>query len=304
MKIIATIPPPHNPDAFFVARHPLVSAARFNTGSHGKSSYSPLTNLEMLQRAMGRKKLYVDLKCRQLRVRSWADPNYGVICLNRKVEVDVPAELWLRGEENPLVIFKVQGSMVYTETNPKYATGRGQAANIIGQNLKISGSVLTRLDCEYIKAAIQLGMHDYWLSDVESNYDIEQVLERDSDARIWIKIETSKGVEYILSPDFEKFKPQVNVVAARDDLFIEMQRRSEIFSVLKKIVEIDPEAIVASRLLDSLLCSDFVSLSDLADIHLMELFGYRNFMLSDRICENRKSFNRVMEFFQTRQGET
>ena len=123
MKIIATIPPPVNENCYNVAKHPLVAEARFNTGSHGKTSCSPFENLEQLQRLMDGKRLYIDLKGRQLRVNRWSNPLHGAIVLNRKIEVDLPAQLWLRGENNPLVIAEIKGSKVFTQTNPRACRG-------------------------------------------------------------------------------------------------------------------------------------------------------------------------------------
>jgi pyruvate kinase len=298
MKIIATIPPPVNANVLAVAKHPLVSEARFNTGSHGKSPFKPEENLEYLKKAMGEKKLYVDLKGKQLRVSRWASPIHGTIILNRAIEVDFPAELWLRGEKRPLIIREIRGRKVYTESNPEYAAGAGQAANVIGTNLKVHGKALTQLDREYIVAARRLGIHDFMLSYTEQGLDIEAVLEVNPDAEVTAKIESTVGVGFISSPEFEKHYPRTRLMAARDDLAVETGVKG-IFEALKSIIKADPDAIVASRMLESLFSSEQVSLPDLSDIRLMQNYGYRNFMLSDGICSQAIVFGRAMRFFET-----
>jgi hypothetical protein len=86
-------------------------------------------------------------------------------------------------------------------------------------------------------------------------------------------------------------------MAARDDLFLSLvHERASMLEVLRLIVEKDPEAIVASRLMSGLLSeNEEVSLGDMADLSLMSRLGYKKFMLSDSLS---KCFNYAMEDWQ------
>lgn len=297
MEIIATIPPPVHEMAHYVARHSQVSALRYNTGSHAKVSYySPEEVLRQLKLLAGDKKLYVDLKGRQLRVVKWSDPMQGTIVLNHPVRVDLPAKLFLRGERNPLEIVKILQNKIFTVANSEYSTGNGQAANVIGENRKIIGT-LSGLDKAYLQAAKKLEIPNILLSYAEYAADFEEVYQIYPQARITAKIESPAGVNFILGKSFEKYAGQVNLMAARDDLFVELGFGETIMIALEVIAKNDPEAIVASRLLESLRHNESVSLPDLSDIILMFKMGYRKFMLSDEMCVSKVVFDRAMNYF-------
>ena len=298
MKIIATIPPPIGEMPYIVGYHPMVSAARFNVGSCKRSPYSPEETLTMLSRVLGKKPLYVDIKGRQLRIARWASQNFGEIILNHEIEVDLPATIYFRGdEENPSIIHKINGNRVYVEPRPKHVIGEGQSVNVIGANLKIKG-YLTRDDIRYIDAARKLGIINIMASYVESGDDLEEILSLYPEARITAKIESVKGM-YFIADDYEQYKITTTLMAAREDLYNEMiQGNISVLKLLGKIVKVDPNAIVASRLVESFLDKIYISLPDLSDVCLMDAIGYKNFLLSDDLCERKEPFLRAMEFFE------
>ncbi|NTW21937.1 hypothetical protein HGA34_00135 [Candidatus Falkowbacteria bacterium] len=295
MKIIATLPPPHQADRLkAVAEHPLVEEARFNVGM--RTPYGPKETLERLLAAMGGKPLWIDLKGRQLRIMQWAVPTYGDIILSHKVKVDLPARIEFRGGQYSDIV-EVRGNRIFVEPDPPSALGRGQSVNIHGENLEIDG-YLTREDKAYIKAAKELGIHRYMLSFVEGSQDIEDVFALDSKAEMIAKIESLKGLAYIGTLEFNEYVA-LNIVrpmAARDDLYANIgQDKFRIFSALQSIINSTSEAIVASRLCESLRKSTEPSLSDLADLMLLRQIGYREFMLSDELCKDTDAFLRAME---------
>ena len=75
---------------------------------------------------------------------------------------------------------------------------------------------------------------------------------------------------------------------------------------LQTIIQDDPRAIAASRILTSIydpkddVVND-VSLGDLAYLYMLEDLGYRTIMLSDEICRLKDVFARVMKVYESYQ---
>lgn len=82
-------------------------------------------------------------------------------------------------------------------------------------------------------------------------------------------------------------------MAARGDLYVEVDKPHEILNAMKLIIKKDPEAFVGSRILLSVInpvpeCHDFSDLAWLYDI------GYRKMMLCDEICLKEELLNRAV----------
>lgn len=86
-----------------------------------------------------------------------------------------------------------------------------------------------------------------------------------------------------LAEEFRK-SPGVSLMAARGDLYVEIDKPHRIAEALRLIIGKDPEASVGSRILLSVVhapvpsCADFLEIAWLADA------GYRRMMLCDEIC--------------------
>ncbi|HMW03509.1 MAG TPA: pyruvate kinase [Leptospiraceae bacterium] len=294
MKIFATLPPPHREKSLqLVIDHPLVDSLRFNTGV--RVSTNPKETLETLLRFCNGKDFWLDLKGRQLRISQWAVPTFGDIVLNHEIDVSLPAEIYFRNEEKS-TIRKIKGNKIYVDPPPPKALGAGQAVNIPDESLKIQG-YFTEEDLEYLDAAKELGIVNIMLSFVEEESDIVQLTKIIPNANIICKIESKKGIQFVKEV-FPNLKNKIRLMAARDDLFIQIgENKSHIFPTLKSIIEADETAILASRLFTSLETSLEVSLSDLSDFILMKTLGYSYFLLSDGICGNEKAFLKAMEAF-------
>lgn len=284
MKIIATLPPPHHAAVEEVAKHPLVEEMRFNVGMR-----TPFNEYETLQRVLklaGKKKLWLDLKGRQLRITEWAVPTYGDIVLNHEIEVDLPATIWFRGNDKSQIM-AVEGNRIFVDPPPRKAVGAGQAVNVHGNNLKIKG-YLTAEDERYLDAAAKLGIKNFMLSFVESSDDIRCVSDIYPTDHVVAKLESYLGIKWLES--FTK-DPHITLMAARDDLYINTTPpKYTIMGDLARIITKDPDAILASRLLESLDKEDQPALSEISDVLFMYLMGYRRFMLGDRICLNKEKF--------------
>ncbi len=300
MLLIATLPAVHQERLLTqIISHPLVDEVRYNTGVC--SAYSPKETLTRILALTERfeKKLWVDLKGRQLRIVEWAVPNFGKIVLNHGLEVDCPARVYFRGNDySELKV--VRGNVIYVDPPPKYAVGNGQAINIHGNNLNIKG-YFTEEDLAYITTSCELGINNFMLSFVENASDIDEFNAliskqpyKPEKINVVLKIESPKGLEFI---EKTALLPNCNLMAARDDLMINIgHNKTKILPALEKIIKSDPEAIVASRIFAGLETAGSISMGDLADIKLMQLLGYKRFMLSDGICN--QHFEKAIQAWQ------
>jgi pyruvate kinase len=237
------------------------------------------------------KPVYVDLKGKQLRVIEWANLPEGPILLNHKVEVELPARVYFRGDDRCELRKIVDGNQLFVDPLPKAPVGRGQAVNIVSKKIVIDGG-LTKLDHEYIRAAMAEGLSNFLLSFVESWDDVaelEEAIARYSkgskvEPQIGLKIESQAGVDFVKGADRKKFGERYRLMAARDDLMIQVGLL-KMPDALRAIIKKDPKAICASRLLLGLE-SGAVSLADVSDILYMRELGYERFMLSDGISRD------------------
>ena len=292
MKIFATLPAPHRERQLkIVAEHPLVSALRFNTGTrvHGSAKEA----LEIFLTAAKGKEFWLDLKGRQLRITQWATPTYGDIILNHEIEVNLPTEIYFRNEEKS-IIRKINKNKIFIDPPPPKAVGAGQAVNIPDDSLRIKG-YFTEEDLEYIKAARELGIKNFFLSFVEEKTEIDKLHEFIPYAKIIAKIESKRGIEFV-NQIYNSMNDRLGLMAARDDLYINIGAdKTNIFPILQTIINKDRNAILASRLFTSLEDNEEVSLGDLSDFFLMKSFGYNSFLLSDGLCSGEKSFLNTMK---------
>lgn len=286
IELIATLPP-YVKHREAIARHRAVDALRFNTIMPiGEPKRAVLANL--LEVCAG-KPLFVDLKGRQLRITRFAYLPYAVVEISRRISVDLPARVIFKDCESEIVRI-VDGSKLILSERPSRVVGAGEPITILDPSLVIEG-YLTDDDREFVAAARELGIHDYMLSFVEQASDLAELRALDPDARIVAKIESRRGVDYVRDG-----KPAVRLMAARDDLYLQMGTSPhEIFDALELIVGDD--AIVASRLLTSLEDDATVALGDLSDVVLMHQLGFRSFMLSDGLCFSERAFGRAIAVY-------
>lgn len=261
-------------------RDPRVSGARLNTGAFNPhSAMETVSTLKELAEGCG-KKLWIDLKCRQLRVTRWAAPEYQCIEVNHSFTVELPATLCLRGEK-PLDIVEVSGNRITVDPLPLHAVGAGQSVNVLGQGLRIDG-YLTENDEKYLEACAACGVNGVMISFAQGPEDVAAVRSYLPNAEAVCKIESLRGVEAASSLAVMG----CTLMAARDDLYIENGRSPSTLGIVRRLAEIDPGAICASRIFSSLEKQDSAELCDYSDLHLMYSYGYRRFMLSDGISIN------------------
>lgn len=286
MKLFATLPSLKNLKAVSeVLGCPDFSDVRLNTGVY--SPYSPRESLQEVQRIEDDGKIiWVDLDGRQLRVKNWSYPSHGgKVCLNRSVNFSYPARINFRNDG----WYDLEGSRgrsVFFGPMPRHALGNGQTVNISALDLEIKGPYLTGLDKQYIIESLRLGINHFMLSFFEGQGDIDEVMKVVGNKEVFLclKIENDKG--FLAAQSLVKQK-NITLMAARDDWYLNSGNKASFLKDVRALIDIDPEAIVASRIFSGLEKSGEVSLGDWEDLALMERFGYKNFMFSDGLCEYR-----------------
>ncbi|MBC8335750.1 MAG: hypothetical protein ISR59_04410 [Anaerolineales bacterium] len=277
LQVIVTTPPYADYLEEIVA-HPLVSGFRLNTIMPTKDG--PGEAIDRL-RTYGQP-LWVDLKGRQLRIVGSASPPFTEIRISHPIKVDTPVTAFFSDGTEQARIVAVDGNRLILESGPRRVVGLGESINIIHPSLQILGT-LTENDIAYLQAMKERGMKKVMLSYVEKLSDIEEVKSVLPDAEIILKIETQAGLKFA-----EKYGHKYGrLAAARGDLFIEVPQPHKIISALKKIIHADPNAIVASRFLDSLAYHPVPSSADISDVAFLLTEGYKTFMLGDIICLER-----------------
>ena len=116
---------------------------------------------------------------------------------------------------------------------------------------------------------------------VETFDDFAQILQILPKAHIVSKIESLKGISFIKQYNIP------NLMAARDDLYLQSGQNYSMLEHLKTIISRDSGAICASKIFLSLEKREIVDLADYSDLELMYNMGYRKFMLCDNVCNFR-----------------
>ncbi|RIK29659.1 MAG: hypothetical protein DCC56_11540 [Anaerolineae bacterium] len=279
MNVIVTTPP-YADFLAEVASHPIVSGFRLNT-------VMPLreTQREVLQR-LGKFKqpIWVDLKGRQLRVVGAAIPPYTEIKLSHRIKVETPVDAYFSDGLERVRVAAVDGDRLILADGPRRLVGPGESVNIMHPSLKIEGT-LTETDKTYLAALKDLGMTKVMLSYVESVEDVDEVKSLLPNAEVILKIETQRGLDFAQKHGAKHGR----LMAARGDLFVEVIRPHKIASAVKAIVQADKDAVVASRILDSMALSPIPASADISDVAFLLEIGYRTFMLGDSVCLRRES---------------
>jgi pyruvate kinase len=131
----------------------------------------------------------------------------------------------------------------------------------------------------------ETGLKRVMLSYVERPSDAEEVQRLLPGAEVMLKIETQRGLGYAR----QYGASQGRLVAGRGDLYVEVLRPHRIVHALQEIITADPEAVVASRLLDSMAYNAIPASADIGDVAFLLSLGYRTFMLGDAVCLQRDS---------------
>jgi pyruvate kinase len=288
IQVIATTPP-YADFIAEIARHPLICGLRLNTVMPVKGGPE-----EAIERLKGYDQpLWVDLKSRQLRVVGAAIPPYTEVRISHQIKVDTPVEAFFSDGTEYTQVVAVDGDKLILAEGPRRLIGPGESVNIIHPSLEIQGT-LTENDKAYLNAMKATGCQKVLLSYVEAVSDIEEVKQLLPDAEVMLKIETQRGLGFA-----RKYGNTFGrLVAARGDLFVEVLRPHKIISALRDIIQADPEAVVASRILNSLAYHPVPSSADISDVAFLLSLGYRTFLLGDAICLQRDTIIEALNLLQ------
>jgi Pyruvate kinase, barrel domain len=230
--------------------------------------------------------LFFDIKGRQLRVTE-VIPNkdHLDIRLNHPIRVHTPCVVLFKAGADVALLDHLEedGQRLVFRGGPQYMVTAGESLHIREKDLEVRGDIFTPLEKEKIVKVKSAGFTKYFLSYVEKQSDIDQFQELvGKDAEIWLKIESKAGLEFVNS-SFQK-RDNLVLVAARGDLFVELDKPHHILEAQRQIIQKDPEACVGSRILLSVINSPVPSCSDLTEIAWLHDIGYRRMMLCDELC--------------------
>jgi pyruvate kinase len=292
MQVIVTAPP-YADYLQEVVEHPLVCGLRLNTVMPLREG--PEEAIRRLQ-VLG-KPLWVDLKGRQLRVVGAAVPPFTEVRISHPIRVHTPADVFFSDGSEHARLVAVDGDRLILENGPRRVVGPGESLNIVHPSLEILGT-LTETDQAYLAAMRSLKLTQVMLSYVESVSDLQEVRELLPSAEILLKIETHKGLAFAR----EYGGSLGRLVAARGDLYVEVLRPHKIVPALREIIRVDPNAIVASRILDSLAFNPVPVSAEISDVAFLLSLGYRTFLLGDAICLQREPLLEALNLLQEISG--
>lgn len=254
--------------------HPSIDAYRFNSGVNQLMSIDEIIKILKQIQEVTKKKVWIDLKGRQLRITSWANPTYEAIELNHEIEIEYPAKVLFRDGHTSEII-RCRKNKILLDRSPFHALGKGQSINIKAKSLEIK-DYLTEEDKELLRLSEKYGINTFMASFIEEIDDLIEILRINPKAQIISKIETLKGIEFALNE-----LTKINIMVGRDDLYTNLENSYLIIKYLKELIKKDQNAICASKIFTSLERSDEIDLKDYEDLELMYQYGYKTFMLQD-----------------------
>jgi hypothetical protein len=246
--------------------------------------------------------LFFDIKGKQLRVTDvFSYPDHLELTINHPITVQTPVPVLFKGGEDYALCIDVRDKKhLIFEGGPGYNVYEGESLHIRDPGLTVEGPVLLDYEIEKITKARKAGFTRWCLSYVEKASDIEEFREHVGDNLVVAKIENKKGLEYVAT-DFKK-EPNLCLMAACGDLYVEIDKPHHIMTALKLIIRKDPGAFAGSRMLLSLVqkpvpkCADLLQLAWLYDI------GYRRMMLCDEICLKEELLASAVNVFDAFRG--
>ncbi|HEX4963177.1 MAG TPA: pyruvate kinase [Thermoanaerobaculia bacterium] len=286
--------PPYAPFLPELAAHPLVCGLRLNTVM--PLAEPPAAVLARLA-ALG-PPLWVDLKGRQLRVTAAAVPPFTEVRLSHRIRVRTPADAWFHDGREHARIVATDGDRLILEDGPRRVVGPGESVNVPDPTLEIEGT-LTETDRAYLAAMRELGLTRVMLSYAERPEDAAEVRDLLPEAELRLKIESRRGLSFARAHG----TAHGGLVAARGDLFVEVEEPHRIVSALRTVLAADSEAFVASRIFPSLAHHPVPECCEIGDAAFLLALGYRTFLLGDEVCLRRDSVIAALNLLQAVAGE-
>jgi pyruvate kinase len=242
------------------------------------------------------KTLWIDLKTRQLRVAEFANTPYTSVVISHKIKVKLPNTVYFDNGSITGKLVDIDGNRLILEDYVGRLIGPGESVNIIDDTLEyLEPAFFTENDLAYIEACRKLEIRNFMISYVESRGDIQKLKALSPDCITMAKIENKKGLKNLE----EITEASEFILAARGDLYTEIDYPHKISEVMKSIKKISKEkAIAASRMLGSLLRHPMPSCPDIMDIQYLKEMGYDKFLIGDDICFKREILIKAINIFK------
>lgn len=233
--------------------------------------------------------LWFDIKGMQLRIKeAWIEGDHYEFILNRPVQCATPFPVWFKAGEDAGLCVEVRDGTHFilaegAKHGPQNQIKAGESIHIKRADLVVGGPTFLDYEIEKIEKVKSLGFNRYCLSYVYDQRHVDEFRELvGPDAHVYLKIENEVGLEWVAN--HYKPQPHTNLFAARGDMYIEVARPSQILGACKLIIERDPDALVGSRMLLSLVKDEVPACSDLFELLALYQMGYRTFLLCDELC--------------------
>jgi len=230
--------------------------------------------------------LFFDVKGHQLRVETIEETPEGMVLgLNHRIEVKTPLVVLFKAGEDRALLTRVEddGRRLVFDGWPEYEMKTGESLHLRHPSLVVHEPFFTEAELTKIAQVRKFGFKRYFISFVESEKYVDAFLELvGKDSEVWLKIESEKGLEYVATK-FKK-RPNLRLVAACGDMYVEIDQPHNIMVALKLVLEKDKEACVGSRMLLSIVRGPVPELADFLQLAWLYEIGYRSMMLCDELC--------------------
>ncbi len=245
--------------------------------------------------------LFFDIKSRQMRVSEVHDnKDHLDITLNHAISVKTPTEVLFKAGLDMAVLKEITegGKRLIFYGGPEYKVKPGESLHIRHPSLRVFEPIFTDLELEKIAKVKGAGFAGYYLSYVEAQSDVDQFLELvGHDSLVYLKIESKGGLNYV-AKEFKK-RPNLVLVVARGDLYVEVDRPHDILAAHKLILSKDPEACVGSRILLSVVSDPVPSLADFSELAWLYDSGFRRYLLCDELCLKQDLLETAVNAFES-----
>ncbi|HXV26893.1 MAG TPA: hypothetical protein VD862_02640 [Candidatus Paceibacterota bacterium] len=244
--------------------------------------------------------VYFDIKGRQLRVTEvLPNTTHLDVRLNHPVGVPTPTVVLFKAGADSALLQEVAEDghrLIFApgaKHGPKVEVKVGDSLHIRNPDLTVGGNQFTELEHRKLSLAKEAGFTRWFLSYVQNGRDVQEFLDLvGRHDEVCLKIEDPKGLQYVAG-EFKK-RDNLSLVLARGDLYVEVDRPHDILWATRLVVERDPEAIVGSRLMLSMVNSKVPACVDFSELAWLYDVGYRRFMVCDELCLKRELLDPVM----------
>lgn len=243
--------------------------------------------------------LFFDIKGRQLRITEVipSDDHLELI-INHPIKVLTPTVVLFKAGSDQALLKEVTGDghHLIFEGGPKWKVKAGESLHIRHRSLHVGGPIFTDAEKEKIAKVMKAGFSRFYLSYVEDQQEIDELREIiGKDAFLILKIESKQGLRFVE----EKYvkDDSTALMAARGDLYVEIDYPHQILAAMKLIISKDERAFAGSRMLLSIVNSPVPECADFSELAWLYDIGYRNMLLCDEICLKEELLKKAVNAF-------